>query len=253
MGNIVKWIGAGLGWFAGEWLGENLGWSVGGPAGSILGFILGTVIDSFELRPFRKSDKKAKNDFATHLLVVVAAVMRSERQIVKTKLDYVKHFLKQNFGDKEAATAYTQLKEFFKQNIPFNDACVQIRYHLDYSSRLQLTHFLYNLANTGNQLTVSGKKILDEITFLLGVSISNKQTVGSMLVKDGSIIAAYGILGIHRDANIIEIKKAYRHLANKYHPDKVEFSDNESKKIAHEKFQQLTHAYEVIKKERKFS
>jgi len=251
--NFFKWIGAGLGWFAGGWLGERLGWYVGGPAGSILGFILGTVIDSFEIRLFRKSEEKTTNDFATHLLVVIAAVMRIEKQITKQKLDYVKHFLKHNFGEKEVTAACTLLKDIYNQNIPFNNACAQIRYHLDYSSRLQLSHFLYNLVNTEGRLTASGKKILDAITLELGIQTSNKQAVGSMIVKNAEITAAYETLSVQRSANVFEIKKAYRHLANKYHPDKVEYSDNETKKNAHEKFQQITHAYEVIKKERKFS
>ena len=253
MWNFVKWIGAGLGWFVGEWLGLNMGWSVGGPVGGLLGFVLGTVIDSFEILPFRRLSKNTMNDFSSHLLMLIAAVMKAERPVLKAKSDYAKHFLKQNFGEKEATKALIQLKEILKQNIPLNDACVQIRCHLDYSSRLQLTHFLHNLANAGRQQTVTEKKILDDITLGLGINTSNKQAVGTMFVKDGAILTAYGTLGLPRSANIIEIKKAFRHLANKYHPDKVEYSDNESKRIAQEKFLQLTSAYDLIKKERRFT
>jgi len=63
---------------------------------------------------------------------------------------------------------------------------------------------------------------------------------------------AYGILGIHRTASVIDIKKAYRTLAAKYHPDKVSYLGEELKKVANDKFQQISHAYDTIRKERKF-
>jgi len=47
-------------------------------------------------------------------------------------------------------------------------------------------------------------------------------------------------LGLSRDATTIDIKKAYRKLANKYHPDKNSGSEVE------EKFQAIQTAYEAI-------
>jgi len=46
------------------------------------------------------------------------------------------------------------------------------------------------------------------------------------------------------------VKKAYRKMAIKYHPDKVSHLGPEHQNAAKEKFQKLTEAYERIKKER---
>jgi curved DNA-binding protein len=52
----------------------------------------------------------------------------------------------------------------------------------------------------------------------------------------------YQILGVSRDATTEEIKKAYRKLAMKYHPDKAKGD----KKQAEEKFKQISEAYAVL-------
>ena len=254
MVNFVKWIGGVLGWVTGNWLGNNYGWELGGPAGCLLGFFVGTVIDSFEIQIFRKSSKKKEiGDFANNLLMLIAAVLKADMPIVKSELDYVKTFLRQNFGEKEATKALNQLNKLLKQNIPIDDACEQVHYHLDYSSRLQLTHFLYNLAKINGQVSEAEQKMLNRINNGLKVSVSEKRSVGSMFIHEDSIIVAYGILGVHRSSSIIDIKKAYRNLATKYHPDKVAYLGEDLKKIANEKFQQLSRAYETIKKERNFT
>ena len=59
----------------------------------------------------------------------------------------------------------------------------------------------------------------------------------------------YDILGVKQDATQDDIKKAYRKLAVKYHPDKC-FND-EDKKTNEEKFKQLQEAYSVLSDEGK--
>src|SRR5215213_6927575 len=56
----------------------------------------------------------------------------------------------------------------------------------------------------------------------------------------------YEILGVKRDAKPEEIKKAYRRLARKYHPDV-----NPGDKAAEERFKKITEAHEVLSDEKK--
>ena len=56
----------------------------------------------------------------------------------------------------------------------------------------------------------------------------------------------YEVLGISKNANESEIKKAYRKLALKYHPDK-----NPGNVQAEKKFKEVNEAYDCLKDEQK--
>ena len=56
----------------------------------------------------------------------------------------------------------------------------------------------------------------------------------------------YAILGVRKTANISEIKKKFRQLALKYHPDR-----NQGNKVAEAKFKEISEAYDVLSDEDK--
>ena len=58
----------------------------------------------------------------------------------------------------------------------------------------------------------------------------------------------YEVLGIEKSANADEIKKSYRKLAIKYHPDK-----NQGDKVTEDKFKEATEAYEILSDDKKRS
>ena len=55
------------------------------------------------------------------------------------------------------------------------------------------------------------------------------------------MVSYYEILGVERKARLADIKKAYRRLARKFHPDL-----NPGDKRAEERFKQISEAYDVL-------
>jgi DnaJ like chaperone protein len=238
MGSFAKWIGGGLGWV------------VGGPIGVIIGFILGSLVDSVTTQSIQVNQgRTTPGDYAISLLVLIAAVMKADGRVMKSELDFVKKFLMQNFGPDGAQEALTILKDLLKQEIPVEDVCEQIAEKVDYSSRLQLMHFLYGLSHSDGRMEPAELNLIQRISFSLGITSSDDESIKAMFLNN-TLDSAYKILEISPEATDEEVKKAYRKMATTYHPDKVAYLGEEFRKAANEKFQKLNEAYEKIKKDR---
>jgi len=237
----------------GKWIGGGLGWAFMGPLGALLGFALGSMIDNSSVTTGQRYSSRTggvttSGDFITSLLVLVAAVMKSDGKVLRSELNYVKSYLSQSFNRQTADEALLILRDILKQNIPIEEISEQIGRHMDYSSRLQLLHFLFGISKADGQVSDSEIKIIERIAYYLDINTGDFKSIQALFYDN--LDSAYQVLGISADASTDEIKKAYRHMATKYHPDKVAYLGEEVKKKANEKFQQLNGAYERIKKAR---
>ena len=241
----------------GKWIGGGLGWAIGGPIGAIFGFAIGSMVDGSgnvhsSRSPYSRAGRSTTGGYVSSLLVLVAATMKADGKVLKSELDYVKKFLVHNFGQESATEAISILKDILKQEIPVTEVCLQIKQNMNYSSRLQLIHFLFGIANADGHVDERELKLIEQICVAMGINTPDIESIKAMFVKDTGY--AYKILEISKDASDDDVKKAYRRMAMKYHPDKVSYLGEDfiekMQKTAKEKFQKVGEAYEQIKKER---
>lgn len=233
----------------GKWIGAGLGWTIGGPIGAIIGFTLGTFVDATNLERFEQNQPDTTTgDFVVSLLVIIAAIMKADQRVMKSELTFVKSYLTRTFGKEETVEMLKILQNILKQDIPLKDVTRQIRTRMDYPSRMQLMHLIYGIALSDGSITQSEINHLDQIAVDLGINSSDSQSLKNMLVKTSDW--AYKVLEVDKNASNEEIKKAYRQQALKNHPDKVAYLGEEIRRKAHEKFQKISEAYEMVKKER---
>lgn len=232
----------------GKWIAGGLGWAFLGPIGGIIGFALGSIIDSSQVSV--TTGQTGRNSFMVSLLVLFSEVMKADGKVLKAELDYVKAFLIKSFGQEAASEALMLLRDILKQNVPLKDVCNQIRDNMDYPSRLQVLHFLFGIANADGEISKSEVEVITRIANYLGITTKDFDSVRSMFIDNTE--AYYKVLEIEPTATIDEIKRAYRSMAIKHHPDKVGHLGDDIRTAAEEKFKKVNQAYEKIKKERGF-
>ena len=236
--------------------------------GALAGFILGYLLDSAEevtdetRQRFQRSargdtfsyyqQRTAVDDFTHMLMALSAAVMTADGKVLKSELDYVKSFFRQQFGPQFDAGHLQTLKSFVNaEKIPLAQICLDVKMRTQPQVRVQLLHYLFGIAHSDGVVSVKEVKIIEEISIMLGISNADFLRLKHMFFRDTD--SDYKILGIAEAASNEEIKKAYRKLAIEYHPDKVAHMGEEYQKGAKEKFQAIQDAYENIKKVREFA
>lgn len=230
-----------------KWIGGGLGWAFGGPIGGILGFMFGSMFDGMNSGQYEYGQTQT-GDFNISLLVLTAAVMKADGRVKRSELDYVKHFFNQQFGVQQSTKYIKLLREVLKQDLNIQEVSLQIGKFMDYSSRLLLVQYLFGLALADGNPDPSEISLIQTISGYLGIGNRDYESIKAMFVKDTD--SAYKILEVSPTATDDEIKKSYRELAKKYHPDKVSYLGEDVKKAAEEKFTKLNAAYEAIKQER---
>lgn len=234
----------------GKWIGGGLGWAFGGPIGAILGFAFGSMYDGMQSGKYAAAgqDGTGRGDFNASLLILSAAVMKADNRVTKPELEYVKAFLIRQFGPQVGQEQLLALREILKQDLNVADVSRQISRYMQYASRLQLLHYLFGISGADGHTHRKEVEVIEMIAAYMGVRRPDLNSIRAMFVKDMN--SAYQILEITPDANDEEVKKAYRKMAVKYHPDKVAHLGDDVRKAATEKFQKMQVAYEEIKKQR---
>lgn len=230
-----------------RWIGGGLGWAFGGPIGGLLGFMFGSMVGGSGVTGGQVGNTRA-GDFNVSLLILAAAVMKADNKVTRTELNYVKQFISNNFGVERAPEYVKMLGELIKKDFNLQDVSYQIKQHMDYSSRLMLVQFLFGIALSDGKSHPNEIDVIQTISSFIGISQTDYASIKAMFIKDTN--SAYNILKVSPDVSNDELKKAYRELAKKYHPDKVAHLGEEIKKAAEVKITELNAAYDSIKEER---
>lgn len=253
-----------------KWIGASLGWSFGGPIGAIIGMALGSIVDAIskgEGKPLlgerqtgrRQTKYKTKSqhrpqtqsgDFEVSLLILASIVIKADDHQDQRELDFVRQQFINMYGKERANHAFKLFKSISKQQISTRQVCMQIKQMMDHPSRLQLLHFLFGIAKADSFVTEAEIKQIYTISGYLGISSRDFESIKAMFYN--STENAYKILEIDKSATVEEIKKAYRRMAKKYHPDRVIHLGKEHQNGAVEKFRQVQGAYEKLQKEKGF-
>lgn len=209
----------------------------------------GTSEESYEQNNFSnpyQSQRVHPADFKNSLLILIAAVMKADGVAMKSELDLVKSMLLRTYGENETRLMLLKLRDYLKEDHNLNDVCRNLRNRMGYSPRLELVHILFRISRADGVISEAEVQLIQQVATQLGISTPDYLSLRAMFVE--SVDSDYKILDVSNSASEEEVKKAYRKLALRFHPDRLQgLSDNE-KKSAEEKFIRVQKAYENIKK-----
>ena len=258
-----------------------LAWAKFGPIGGIIAYLIGESIprigssssfsDSGTSANHRYHNTGTSHDHTAALLVLMAAIMNADNVVRKNELDRVKRFLVSNFGEENAKEMLLRLRDLNGRQIPVVEVCRQIKQNTDYTTRYHILDFLFSIAAADGMIVRAEYLMLNNISNHLGIntrdylSIKNRHhnaasyeesysnfngSANSGSASSYSDDGPYSVLGLTSSASDEEVKKAYRRLAMKYHPDRVESLGEEVRRKSEEQFRKINQAYETIKQSR---
>lgn len=239
-----------------KWIAAVIGYIVFRFPGAILGFILGSLLDSVTGKRtssfktiFKQGEQVSPQDFELNLLSLSSIVIKADGKVNQTELDYVRQYFVQAYGKERANATFKTFNEVIKnREVSAHRICMYLTQRTQYASRLQILHFLFGIASADGVVSEMEASEIQKIAGFLRVARRDFESIKAMFFKTGD--HAYKILEIDKSVADAEVKKAYRTMAKKYHPDKVQHMDEVHIKGAEAKFKEVQKAYEQIRKER---
>lgn len=221
--------------------------------------------------------------FTTSIVYIIACMMMADGKATKNELSAVKKFLLKALGETEARIALLMLRDYLG-DIDMNVAqdirlcCLRLNQRWTYDERLSFLSTLFQIAVADGMICNEEAKLVQKYAKFTGIRsqdftrMKNYYTYGYKWQKDQDNRSkykqrqsendstdnqsstqgtngkswAYKALGLPNNASKEEIKKAYRKLAQQYHPDKQIGASEEEIKQATEKFKEITLAYETL-------
>lgn len=233
-----------------KWILAVLGYSFFRFPGALIGYFLGSLIENSSPKR-RNISNISSQDFELNLLALASLVIKADGRVSKQELDYVRSYFVSAYGKNRANSTFQIFNDNInKKGISPTNIIKLFNSVLNYESRLQVIHFLFGIAKAdGNVSSPELQKLLD-FSNMLRLSKADFESIKAMFVDQ--VGGAYKILEINKSDSDQKVKKAYRDLAKKHHPDKVQHLGEAYVKAAQEKFQKIQKAYERIKAERGF-
>ncbi len=201
------------------------------------------------------------------IIALMAKVAKADGSVSELEAELVSNTLNDLSRDfPDPAEAREELKKIFSEEKDRSDNVEELALEFskvtkgEYYKRVKVMEFLLNIAYIDSVLSDEERDIIIDIAAFFELSNEDFNKIYDefdKFYKDGkkkvqSSDEAYGILGLSREDSDEDVKKKYRELVKKYHPDIMRGKGLEDDfiELATRKLQEINSAYEEVKKER---
>ena len=264
--------------FFGKLIGAGVGFLFAGPIGLILGFFIGHLFDAGYLqrllggmRPHQAGHELIQRVFFNSTFKIMGYLAKSDGRVSEKEIAIAKRIMQDmGLSEEQRKNAIHQFNLGKQPDFRLERTLNELRQACIFQPNLLRTFLEVQIEIAfadGQQISPGKRAALQRIFNLLGIQGINfgqyeHQQQSSYNYQQHAqqpgynpqqqLKEAYELLEINSDASDPEVKKAYRRLMSKNHPDKLiaQGVPPEMVKLATKKTQQIKSAYEAIKKSR---
>lgn len=199
-----------------------------------------------------------RNKLRAHVILGVRMI-KLDRTSIKGQVNYLISFNKRLFPSKDVRYEY---KKFVRGELYIDRILKWFNKHADEEDKIDLLDYLADLAYYGHRASAREINMLrhvanklyidgDVLGSILGIreerfDRKQKRNHSYNNKRKSTIKSALRILGLEKVENENAVKKAYRKMAKKFHPDRFQMKSEEEKKMAHERFIEINKAYDLL-------
>ncbi len=208
---------------------------------------------------YEQSQSESRNRFVWLLVHILMHTAKIDGRITKDEIQTIHRFFQYNLHYNQTQMLWVKeiIKEATSSSPSLDSLLEEFKSTFAYEPRLILLELVFQILYTKKDVPEDELQIARRIAAYLAISAYDQRTIEARFKYGRQYTAApgrdtvdqyYATLGLNKGASMEEIKKAYRKLSMKYHPDKVRHLGEEFQKIAEEKMKEINGAYEYFKK-----
>lgn len=235
----------------------------------IIVFVVRSIIKFYKKQQFYTANEeevsfsleKSHDKKATAYIFLAAWLLKKNARYSESKVNFIRNYVKRNF-DISTVDALSELTQALQKTTTIRAIARWVVQHLtSKQERLKLLDFLIDVSFSEQQIIDREIVAITRFGTLIGVSYSyitttiedrinhfrsDKKSVSNLFQHSLDHKSALKTLQINEDATMKEIKRAYRKLAAKYHPDKFQLETTQKQEEMTRLFITIQRAYNYL-------
>jgi DnaJ like chaperone protein len=228
-----------------KWIGAGLGYVVGGPIGGMMGFAAGEVLSNDPEKVMEYT--RNTSELEVSLLIISSHIIKADGKLSHREIDYVRSYFTEKFGDAAIKEKMSILNHCLHHSYELEKACNFLRISSSRNTHELVILYCVQLAMADGEIAEAELAVIKKTARQLNINeIAFRKLYHSFLFQEETVQTDFSTLGLKNNATKEDIKKAYRKMVLKYHPDKASGQSEKEKKQSAEKFRLIRQAYERL-------
>jgi len=212
-----------------------------------------------QVASYASTQSESHNRFVWLLVHILVKIAQLDDHVSKDEVQTIQRFFQYNLHYNQTKMAWVKnlIKEATESTETMEAMLDEFKRTFAYEPRLILLELIYQIVYTKDPVPQNELEKARQIGIFLDISQYDLRTIEAKYTYHRQRQATetrendvhfYAVLGLEPGADMETIKKSYRQLSMKYHPDKVSHLGDEFKTVAEEKMKEINAAYDFFKR-----